>query len=121
MALHLLGRGRLNRALFLLRTISVLRTRRFRNGDLQQINKYDILVCMSELLEQAVRRLRQLPEPMQECAARAVILQLDEEPDLNDREAVDVGRDEFQRGDFATLDRLQLDINLGAQPTADAV
>ena len=76
---------------------------------------------MSELLEQAIRRLRQLPEPMQVCAARAVILQLDEEPDLSDHETVDVGREEFRREDFATLDRLQLDINVDAQPTADVV
>ena len=76
MVSHPLGRERRNRALFLLRTIYVLRTRRFRNGGLLQIHEYDILVCMSELLEQAIRRLRQLPEPMQESAARAVIRSL---------------------------------------------
>lgn len=58
---------------------------------------------------------------MQESAARAVISQLDEEPDLNDREAVDVGQEEFRRGDFAKLDRLQLDIKLDAQATADTL
>ena len=34
---------------------------------------------MTELLEDAIQRLRELPEQMQESAARAVILQLEEQ------------------------------------------
>jgi hypothetical protein len=34
---------------------------------------------MTPLLEEAIDRLRQLPEPMQDCAARAVLRQLEEE------------------------------------------
>jgi hypothetical protein len=117
---YLVGNGS-TEPYFMLRTISVLRTRRFHNGGVLQITQYDILRCMSELLEPAIRRLRQLPEPMQESAARAVILQLDEEPEPGDREAVAVGREEFQRGDFAALDQPQLDIDRDAQPIADAV
>jgi hypothetical protein len=34
---------------------------------------------MSELLEQAIKRLRELPEDMQDIAARALIFRLDAE------------------------------------------
>jgi len=38
---------------------------------------------MTKLLKQAIERLRQLPKEMQDSAARAVILQLEEEPRLD--------------------------------------
>jgi hypothetical protein len=34
---------------------------------------------MTPLLEEAIGRLQQLPEPMQDCAARAVLLLLEED------------------------------------------
>ena len=43
---------------------------------------------MTKLLDEAIHRLRQLPAPLQDSAARAVILQLEEEPEPGDREAV---------------------------------
>jgi len=43
---------------------------------------------MTQLLEEAIHRLRQLPETVQDCAARAVFLQLEEEPEPADREAI---------------------------------
>ena len=43
---------------------------------------------MTKLLEEAIHRLRQLPDTMQDSAARAVIQQLEEEPEPGDREAV---------------------------------
>ena len=39
---------------------------------------FDIISNMTTLLEQAVERLRQLPERMQNSAARALIFQLDQ-------------------------------------------
>jgi hypothetical protein len=62
---------------------------------------------MTKLLEEAIHRLRQLPAPMQDNAARAVILQLEEEPEPGDREAVAAGRGDFQNGDFVTLEQLR--------------
>ena len=68
---------------------------------------------MTKLLEDAIHRLRQLPESMQDSAARAVIHQLEEEPEPGDREAVAVGRADIARGDFVTLDELRHEMGLG--------
>lgn len=40
---------------------------------------------MSRLLEEAIGRLRELPEDMQEVVARQLIQQLDEEPEADGR------------------------------------
>jgi hypothetical protein len=48
---------------------------------------------MTRLLEEAIDRLRHLPAPMQDSAARAVILQLEEEAEPVDLEALDQARD----------------------------
>jgi hypothetical protein len=72
-----------------------------------------MLSHMSKLLDEAIRRLRQLPEPMQDSAARAVIQRLEEGPEPGDREAIEEGRREFERGDFVTLDQLQHEMGLG--------
>jgi len=42
---------------------------------------------MTKLLEAAIERLRQLPEPVQDKAAHALMLQLEEEPEPEDRVA----------------------------------
>jgi hypothetical protein len=68
---------------------------------------------MTKLLDEAIERLRQLPATMQDSAARALIRQLEEEPEAGDREAVAEGRREFQRGDFVTLDQLRHDVGIG--------
>jgi hypothetical protein len=62
---------------------------------------------MTKLLDEAFDRLRRLPASMQDSAARAVILQLEEEPEPGDLEAIEEGRCEFERGDFVTLDQLR--------------
>jgi hypothetical protein len=68
---------------------------------------------MTKLLEQAIDRLRQLPESMQDAAARAVIHQLEEEPEPGDSEATAAGWDEYRRGEFVTLDQLRHEMGLG--------
>ena len=68
---------------------------------------------MTKLLDEAIERLRRLPAPLQDSAARALIRQLEEEPEPGDREAVAEGRREFQRGDFVRLDQLRHDMGLG--------
>jgi hypothetical protein len=67
---------------------------------------------MTKLLEQAINRLRQLPEPMQDSAARALITQLEEEPEPGDRDAIAEGRRDFERGDFITLEQWRHDMGL---------
>ena len=47
---------------------------------------------MTKLLEQAIEHLRQLPEEMQDSAARAVMLQLQEDPEPGDLQAIAEGR-----------------------------
>jgi hypothetical protein len=68
---------------------------------------------MTKLLEQAIQRLRQLPDNVQDSAARVLISQLDEEPEPGDLEEIKEGRAEFARGDFITLDDWRHDVGLG--------
>ncbi len=67
---------------------------------------------MSKLLEEAISRLRALPEPMQDSAARALLRQLEEEPEPGDREAIEQGREDFRRGDFITLEQWRHEMGL---------
>jgi hypothetical protein len=62
---------------------------------------------MTKLLEQAIEALRQLPEQMQDSAARAVMSRLEEEPEPGDLEAIADGRAQIKRGEFITLDQLE--------------
>jgi hypothetical protein len=68
---------------------------------------------MTKLLEHAIKMLRELPEPMQDSAARAVIQKLEEEPELGDLEAIAEGWEEYKRGDFVTLDQLRHEMGPG--------
>jgi hypothetical protein len=68
---------------------------------------------MTKLHEEAIDRLRQLPPAIQDSAAWALILQLEEEPEFGDYEAVAEGRRDFQRGEFVTLDQFRLEMWLG--------
>jgi hypothetical protein len=67
---------------------------------------------MTKLLEEAIDRLRQMPAAMQDSAARALIMQLEEEPEPGDREAVAQGRRDFERGDFVALQQWRHDMGL---------
>jgi hypothetical protein len=77
---------------------------------------YKIMISfyfMTKLLELAIRRLRELPEDMQDSAARALILQMEEDPELGDEEAVDTGRQDIKRGKFVTLENWRNEMGLG--------
>jgi hypothetical protein len=65
---------------------------------------------VTKLLEQAIKQLRQLPEQMQDSAARAVLLQLEEEPEAGDLQAISEGRAQIERGEFITLEQLEHDL-----------
>ena len=60
---------------------------------------------MSKLLEDAIDRLRQLPDEMQETAARTIIRNLEEDPEPGDYEAIAEARHDFANGNFDTLDQ----------------
>lgn len=64
------------------------------------------------LLDQAIQRLRQLPDDMQDTAARVLIAQLEEEPDPGELEAITAGREEFARGEYVTLDAWRNEVGL---------
>lgn len=68
---------------------------------------------MTKLLEQAIGRLRQLPADAQNSLARVLISQLEEEPEPGDLEAIKLGREDFARGDFITLDEWRHEMGLG--------
>jgi hypothetical protein len=67
---------------------------------------------MTKLLEQAIRHLRQLPDDNQDTAARALIAQLEEDPEPGDLEVIKQGREEFARGEYVTLDELRHELGL---------
>jgi hypothetical protein len=62
---------------------------------------------MTKLLKQAIEALRQLPEEMQDTAARALLMEIEEAPEPNDLEAMAAGWEEYKRGDFVTLHQLE--------------
>ena len=68
---------------------------------------------MTKLLQQAFDRLRQLPSAAQDSAARALISQLEEDPEPGDREAIEKGREAFGRSDFVTLKDWRHKVGLG--------
>ena len=65
---------------------------------------------MTKLLEEAIERLRQLPEQLQDSAARALITQLEEEPETGDLDAIAKGRSEIAAGDFVSLEQWRHDM-----------
>ena len=69
---------------------------------------------MTKLLEEAIDRLRRLPAPIQDCAARAVILQLEEEPEPDDFEE---GQRELANEGYITFDAL---IGVGSRRPSQA-
>jgi hypothetical protein len=68
---------------------------------------------MTKLLKLAIERLSQLPPAAQDTAARALMQQLEEEPEPGDLEAIEEGRAAFNRGDFATLKEWRHEMGLG--------
>ena len=68
---------------------------------------------MSELLERAIERVRQLPEAEQDMAAAELIGYLADFPSPQEHAAIAEGRRAYQRGDFVSLDKWRHDMELG--------
>jgi hypothetical protein len=60
---------------------------------------------MTKLLDDAISRLRKLPDEMQDTAARQLIQILDEEPEPADLLAIAEARHDFTNGDFVRFDQ----------------
>ena len=68
---------------------------------------------MSRLLEQAIEKVRQLPEQEQDMAAAELIGYLADFPTSQERSVITEGRHAFERGDFVPLDQWRHDMELG--------
>jgi hypothetical protein len=55
---------------------------------------------MSKLLKEAIARLRELPDAVQDSAARALITLIEEEPEPADFAAIAEGQRAYDRGEF---------------------
>jgi predicted transcriptional regulator len=67
---------------------------------------------MTKLLKEAIDRLRQMPASVQDSAARALITQLEEEPEPADIAAIAEGRRAYERGETIPLDQWRHDMGL---------
>lgn len=67
---------------------------------------------MTKLLEQAFAQLRELPEDLQDKAARQIIQYVDE-ISSDDRLAVEAGRQAYLRDEFTPLAQWQHDMGIG--------
>ena len=67
---------------------------------------------MTKLLEEAISRLRDLPEEIQDLAARHLIHQLEEEPEPGDIQAIEQGRSDIRNGDFVSHEQLRHELGL---------
>jgi hypothetical protein len=68
---------------------------------------------MSKLLEQAIEKVRELPENEQDMAAAELLGYVADFPTLEERTAIAEGRRAFERGDFVSLNKWRHDMELG--------
>ena len=68
---------------------------------------------MTKLLEKAIEGLRELPDDMQDKAARQLIQYVDEVTDDSERGAIIEGRRAYERGEFTPLDQWRHEMGIG--------
>jgi hypothetical protein len=68
---------------------------------------------MTKLLEKAIEGLRELPDDMQDKAARQLIQYVDEVTDDSERGAIIEGRRAYERGEFRPLDQWRHEMGIG--------
>jgi hypothetical protein len=68
---------------------------------------------MSKLLDEAIAKIRELPEQEQDSAANALIQYIDEIPTIRDQVAISEGREAYKRNEFASLDHWRHEMGLG--------
>jgi hypothetical protein len=67
---------------------------------------------MSKLLEQAIEKVRELPEHEQDMAAAELLGYLADFPSADERIAIAKGRSAYARGEFVALDQWRHDMEL---------
>jgi hypothetical protein len=67
---------------------------------------------MTKLLEKAIEGIRELPDDMQDKAARQLIQYVEEATD-EERAAITEGRRAYQRGEFVSLDQWKHEMGIG--------
>ena len=68
---------------------------------------------MTKLLEEAIARLRNMPDAVQDLAASRLLRHVDEKPEADELEAIARGREALERGDFITLDEWRDGVEFG--------
>ena len=68
---------------------------------------------MTKLLEKAIEELRELPDDMQDKAARQLIQYVEEVTDDSERGAIIEGRRAYERGEFTPLDQWRHEMGIG--------
>jgi hypothetical protein len=87
----------------------------WRDGRLRhaQISACAILFAMSKLLEQAIEKVRELPEDQQDIAAAELIGYLADFATPHELAAIDEGRRAYERGEIVSLKQWRHDMELG--------
>jgi hypothetical protein len=67
---------------------------------------------MTKLLEEAIAKLRELPDEEQEQAATELMRYLSDVPSAEDTAAIAKGRAAYQRGEFTPLEQWRHDVGL---------
>ena len=67
---------------------------------------------MTKLFEEAISKLRELPEDIQDTAAVALMHYVDEISSLSERTEIAEGRTAFERGAVVSLDQWRHDMGL---------
>jgi hypothetical protein len=70
---------------------------------------------MTKLLEEAIQKVRALPENEQDMAAAELLGYLAEFPTAEERVAIARGRREYDRGEFVSLDQWRHDMGLSSR------
>ena len=68
---------------------------------------------MTKLLEEAIARLRKMPDAVQDLAAQRLLHHVDETPEPDELAAIEQGRRAFALGEFTSLDQWRHDLDLG--------
>ena len=67
---------------------------------------------MTKLLKEAIAKVRDLPEDIQDMAAEALIQYVDEIPTLDEGAAIAEGRRAFEGNDFIPLNQWRHDVGI---------
>jgi hypothetical protein len=67
---------------------------------------------MTKLLKEAIARVRDLPDDVQDMAAEVLIRYVDEMPSLDEATAIAEGKRAFERKEFIPLDQWRHDVGI---------